>query len=73
MKTYRVIKALNHNVVQVVTRTNEEIIIFGKGIGFNCKKDEMINPEVVEKEYYFRDPKNTDLYANLVAICDERL
>lgn len=73
MKTYRVIKALNHNVVQVVTRTNEEIIIFGKGIGFNCKKDEMINPEAVEKEYYFRDPKNTDLYANLVAICDERL
>lgn len=73
MKTYKVIKALNHNVVQVLNSADEEIILFGNGIGFNCKKDDFIPSELIDKEYHFSNRKNNDLYTNLVGICDERL
>ncbi len=73
MKSYKFVKALNHNVVQALNSANEEIIIFGKGIGFNCKVGDFIPSSLVDKEYYFRDSKNTDLYASLLAISDERL
>lgn len=73
MKTVKVIKVLNHNVVQALNTHNEEVIVFGKGIGFGVKADDLIDSTKIEKEYHFNNRKNKDLYTNLVGICDENL
>ena len=73
MKTVKVIKVLNHNVVQALNTHNEEVIVFGKGIGFGVKADDLIDSTKIEKEYQFNNRKNKDLYTNLVGICDENL
>lgn len=73
MKTVKVVKVLNHNVVQAINSLDEEVIVFGKGIGFGVKTDDLISSELVEKEYHFNNRKNKDLYTNLVGMCDENL
>ena len=73
MKSVKVLKVLNHNVVQALNELDEEVIVFGKGIGFGVKKDDLIEYELIEKEYHFNNRKNKDLYTNLVGICDEKL
>lgn len=73
MKTVKVVKVLNHNVVQAINFLNEEVIVFGKGIGFGVKADDLISSELIEKEYHFNNRKNKDLYTNLVGMCDENL
>jgi len=73
MKSLKVIKVLNHNVVQALNTHNEEVIAFGKGIGFGVKADDLIDSTKIEKEYHFNNRKNKDLYTNLVGICDENL
>ncbi len=73
MKSVKVIKVLNHNVVQALNTHNEEVIVFGKGIGFGVKADDLIDSTKLEKEYHFNNRKNKDLYTNLVSICDENL
>ena len=73
MKSVKVIKVLNHNVVQALNTHNEEVIVFGKGIGFGVKADDLIDSTKIEKEYHFNNRKNKDLYTNLVGICDENL
>lgn len=73
MKTFVVIKAINHNVLQVKNSLNEECIVFGKGIGFQKKAGDMINQSDVEKVYFTKDSKNRTIYQRLVEICDERL
>ena len=73
MKSVKVIKCLNHNVVQALNGMNEEVIVFGKGIGFGVKTDDLIDSTKIEKEYHFNNRKNKDLYTNLVGICDENL
>lgn len=73
MKSVKVIKVLNHNVVQALNTHNEEVIVFGKGIGFGVKTDDLIDSTKIEKEYHFNNRKNKDLYTNLVGICDENL
>jgi len=73
MKSVKVIKCLNHNVVQALNDMNEEVIVFGKGIGFGVKEGDLISSDKIEKEYHFNNRKNKDLYTNLVGICDENL
>lgn len=73
MKSVKVIKCLNHNVVQALNGMNEEVIVFGKGIGFGVKEGDLISSDKIEKEYHFNNRKNKDLYTNLVGICDENL
>lgn len=73
MKSVKVIKCLNHNVVQALNTLNEEVIVFGKGIGFGVKEGDLISSDKIEKEYHFNNRKNKDLYTNLVGICDENL
>ena len=73
MKSVKVIKGLNHNVVQALNDMNEEVIVFGKGIGFGVKEGDLISSDKIEKEYHFNNRKNKDLYTNLVGICDENL
>ena len=43
MKSYIVKKALNNNVLIAISDQNEEVVLIGKGIGFNHKKNDSVN------------------------------
>lgn len=48
---YITVKSLNNNLVLVTDERQEELILFGKGIGFKKKKGDAIAPELVVKIY----------------------
>lgn len=52
-----VIKKLNNNVVLALNKLNEEIIVVGKGLGFQKTPYELIDESLIEKIYVV--PKNT--------------
>lgn len=70
---YKVIKPLNHNVIQALNEESLDCIIFGKGIGFNINTYEFVDSSKIEKVYFIQNKKNLSLYEKLVSICDERL
>ncbi|AGF58684.1 beta-glucoside operon transcriptional antiterminator [Clostridium saccharoperbutylacetonicum] len=53
----KVIKKLNNNVVLALNKDNEEIIVVGKGLGFQKIPYEITDETVIEKIYVI--PKNT--------------
>lgn len=53
----RVIKKLNNNVVLALTKQDEEVIIVGKGLGFQKTPYELEDESLIEKMYVV--PKNT--------------
>lgn len=53
----KIIKKLNNNVVLALNKLNEEIIVVGKGFGFQKIPYELIDESLIEKIYVV--PKNT--------------
>ena len=42
-------KVFNNNVVQILGINNEEIIVMGKGLGFQKKPGDEVNQDLIEK------------------------
>ena len=63
---FRVINIINNNVIVAINERHQERILTGKGIGFQLKKGNLVDPEKIEKEYYLKS-KNISgkLYALL--------
>lgn len=55
-------KVFNNNVVQVLSEKNEEIIVMGKGLGFQKKPGDEVNQELIEKRFILQD---TDMASEL--------
>lgn len=55
-------KVFNNNVVQVLGEKNEEIIVMGKGLGFQKKPGDEVNQELIEKRFILQD---TDMAGEL--------
>lgn len=55
-------KVFNNNVVQVLSEKNEEIIVMGKGLGFQKKPGDEVNQELIEKRFILQD---TDMAGEL--------
>lgn len=53
----KIIKKLNNNVVLALNKHNEEIIVVGKGLGFQKIPYELMDESIIEKIYVI--PKNT--------------
>ncbi|MGT2947950.1 BglG family transcription antiterminator LicT [Streptococcus devriesei] len=51
-------KVFNNNVVQVLGDKDEEIIVMGKGLGFQKKAGDEVNQELIEKRFVLQ---NTDM------------
>ena len=58
-------KIVNNNVV-VSSNDNDEIIVIGKGIGFNGKVGEEINPNLIEKIYVLQDVAEENSFQTLL-------
>lgn len=65
----KVIKKLNNNVVLALNRSNEDIIIVGKGLGFKKIPYELEDESIIEKIYVI--PKNTKAEEVLASIPTE--
>ncbi|WP_085992327.1 glucose PTS transporter transcription antiterminator GlcT [Oceanobacillus senegalensis] len=70
---YCVKKVLNNNVIIAEDNRDEEVILIGKGIGFNRKKDEYIPGNMVEKLFVLRSQKERQSYMKLLPQIDENL
>ncbi|EHJ07000.1 glucose PTS transporter transcription antiterminator GlcT [Staphylococcus simiae] len=72
MGVYKVSKALNNNVV-ICTKDNQEVILIGKGIGFNKKEGMILNNDLItiDKIYTLESEQQKEHYKTLVEIADD--
>ncbi|RSK29277.1 transcription antiterminator [Bacillus sp. HMF5848] len=64
-------RALNNNVIIAVHPNHGEVVLIGKGIGFNKKLGDKINIENVEKTFILEDKKEQEQYKQLIPHIDE--
>jgi len=72
MSTFSVKKTLNNNVLIAVDAIGKEVVLIGKGIGFNRKKDDPIARETVEKLFVLRDQNEQENYKKLLEDIDDK-
>src|SRR5690625_6352347 len=73
MNTYIVNKSLNNNVLIANNDQNGEVVLIGKGIGFNHKKDDSISEDSMEKLFLLRNEKDQEHYKELLPHIDEEI
>ncbi|MBM7694499.1 transcriptional antiterminator [Peribacillus deserti] len=71
MKSIEVKKVLNNNVLIAEHPRYQEVIIIGKGIGFNRKKGEVISAESVEKLFVLKSGNEQENYKKLLPLIEE--
>lgn len=62
----RIKKVVNNNVLQVIDDKNQELVVMGKGLGFQKKANDIVDPTKVEKTFVLKSTET-----NLVQIFDE--
>lgn len=68
----KVEKALNNNVV-IANDELEEIVLIGRGIGFNKKYGDEVQTEEAEKVYKLIGQQDSNRYQTLLSMADEEL
>ncbi|WP_368504641.1 BglG family transcription antiterminator LicT [Alkalihalophilus sp. As8PL] len=63
-------KVLNNNVV-VVKEGHEEIIVMGSGLAFGKKKNDVINPEKIEKVFVMQDKSEYEKFTQIIHMLPE--
>ncbi|GAE04053.1 transcription antiterminator GlcT [Paenibacillus sp. JCM 10914] len=66
-------KVLNNNVIIASHPHHGEVVVIGKGIGFNRKARDMIPASAAEKMFILTKPEEQEQYKQLVSHVDERL
>ncbi|KQL56901.1 MULTISPECIES: glucose PTS transporter transcription antiterminator GlcT [Bacillaceae] len=72
MEAYRVKKVLNNNVLIAII-DEEEVILIGKGIGFNRKKDSTVPSTEAEKVFVLKNEKEQRSYLTLLPNVEKSL
>lgn len=73
MKDLQVIKVLNNNVIIATHPDHGEVVVIGKGLGFNRKTNDRIPLDAAEKLFILRNEKEIELYKRLLKQLDEKL
>ncbi|WP_334075612.1 MULTISPECIES: glucose PTS transporter transcription antiterminator GlcT [Paenibacillus] len=73
MNSLQVAKALNNNVIIAHHPEHDEVVVIGKGIGFNRKAGDAIPLEAVEKLFILTSRYEQEQYKQLVTHVDEQL
>lgn len=68
-----VAKVLNNNVIIADHPQYEEVVVIGKGIGFNRKARDVIPLDVVEKMFILTNQQEQEQYKQLAVQIDERI
>ncbi|MBX0359121.1 glucose PTS transporter transcription antiterminator GlcT [Halobacillus sp. Nhm2S1] len=72
-KQIKIKKVLNNNVVIASHPTYEEVVLIGKGIGFNRKKGDEISSEKADKTFLLSNEQEKEQYVSLLPYIDENL
>ena len=59
----RVLRTINNNVVICLDNNENEVVAFGKGIGFKKKNNDIIELSKIDRTYY----KNKTEYVDMIA------
>lgn len=62
----KIIKVLNNSLVLAAGQDGEEIIVMGKGIGFNGKAGEELKEDKIEKVFVVKDEEKAKEYVALI-------
>ncbi len=73
MKSVKVGKVLNNNVIIADHPEYDEVVVIGKGIGFNRRSGDMIPLESVEKMFILKNQQEQEQYKQLLPQIDEKL
>lgn len=73
MSSLQVAKVLNNNVIIADHPQYEEVVVIGKGIGFNRKTRDQIPLNVVEKMFILTNQQEQEQYKQLATQIDERI
>jgi transcriptional antiterminator len=71
MSTLNVKKTLNNNVLIAQHDAYGEVVLIGKGIGFNRKSGDPIQNDIAEKMFVLKGEKEQEQYKNLLPLLDE--
>lgn len=63
---FTVVKVLNNNIVLALTEAQNEVVVFGTGIGFKKKKGDTLDESAVSKTFY--SDQTSPLESQLAAI-----
>ncbi|WP_433945962.1 glucose PTS transporter transcription antiterminator GlcT [Paenibacillus sp. SN-8-1] len=73
MSSLEVAKVLNNNVIIAKHPENGEVVVIGKGIGFNRKTGHYIPLQSVEKMFILKNAHEQEQYKQLLPQVDEKL
>lgn len=73
MNSLQVVKVLNNNVIIALHPLHGEVVVIGKGIGFNRKAKEALPLDSIEKMFILKDEKEMRQYQQLLPQVDEKL
>lgn len=60
-------RIINNNVVSAFDSKGKEVLVMGKGIGFQAKKNKEIDKELIEKIFYLETQTEVDKFKELLA------
>lgn len=64
MKIYKII---NNNIISAKDENGLEVILMGKGLGFNTKKGELVDKKKIEKTYHLDNKTHLERLINLLS------
>ncbi|MDU7650219.1 MAG: CAT RNA binding domain-containing protein [Anaerococcus vaginalis] len=64
MKIYKII---NNNIISAKDENELEVILMGKGLGFNKKKGDLVEKEKIEKTYHLDNKTHLERLINLLS------
>jgi beta-glucoside operon transcriptional antiterminator len=59
-------RIINNNVVSAIDHKGKEVIVMGKGIGFQAKKGKEIDPALIEKVFHLESQTAVDKFKELI-------
>lgn len=73
MSSLQLSKVLNNNVIIGIHPDYQEVVVIGKGIGFNRKAGDQISLSAVEKMFILTNQEEQEQYKQLLPQVDEKL
>lgn len=63
----QVAKTINNNIVSCLDDSGREVIVMGRGLGFQCKPGTPVRQELVEKVFHLENPQQADRFKQLLS------
>lgn len=63
----KVVKVINNNIIKSFDQENNEVLVMGKGLGFQKKPEDEVDTDLIEKVYVSSQELNSNKLAQLLA------